>query len=604
MTIQQYDFDIEHRAGKANGNADAMSRYPFPHNPPLCQVNAITPGFKMTDLYRLQREEPDINAFIQYFESSILPEDSDKAKRILLQQDEYCLHSNGLLYHLWKPTTKIDKDWRLQLVVPTSLKSEVLFQMHEEVTAGHFGLSKTYEKLRNNYYWPKMYADCEHYVRSCTDCATKKMPKGNHKAPLLPLPVEGPFDRVGIDCLGPFPVTYSNNKYIVVLTDYLTKWPEAFAVSNIEAATIAEILVDQILCRHGAPRTLLSDRGSNFLSKLIVEVCKLINTKKVNTTAYHPQTDGLVERFNGTLAQSLSMYTSSNQKDLDVYIPSVLFGYRVSNHPSTGDSPFYLLYGREPRLPLDVALTPPKDLSSSIMHHRETIVSKITIAQEVARENIGRAQSQMKEYHDRRAAIPNLNVGDRVWMYTPAVPKGLTKKLRHLWHGPYRIIEKLSAVHFQLATCDNRKVTTKVHANRMKLFHDRNDRPIGRIQDDITDDYLVPTDLPTDSFEPQSDDTHQPPGTDPVDIIVPQPQPNCNDLPDVNTSVTPTDPTPALDSDVYSVECLVAVRKHAGKTQYLVKWLGYPVTANTWEPAENIIDKRLIEHFEIQTNGR
>ncbi len=89
-----------------------------------------------------------------------------------------------------------------------------------------------------------------------------------------------------------------------------------------------------------------------------------------------------------------------------------------------------------------------------------------------------------------------------------------------------------------------------------------------------------------------------------MDIIVPPPQPNCNNLPDLNTSVTPTDPPSALDSDVYSVERLVAVRKHAGKTQYLVKWLGYPVTANTWESAENIIDKRLIEHFEIQTNGR
>ena len=147
--------------------------------------------------------------------------------------------------------------------------------------------------------------------------------------------------------------------------------PEAFAVPNIDARTIVN-LVEKILARHGAPRTLLSDRGTNFISALVRSVCDLINTKKVNTTAYHRQTDGIVERFNHT--QSISMYISSDQKDWDNHLAAILFAYRVSPHYTTGESPFFLLYGREPRLPVDVSLLPPRNGSNSITEHRARIV--------------------------------------------------------------------------------------------------------------------------------------------------------------------------------------------------------------------------------------
>ena len=138
----------------------------------------------------------------------------------------------------------------------------------------------------------------------------KKSPKQCQTAPILPIPVEGPFDGVALDCLGPFPVTTSNNRYIVVFSDYLTCYPEAFAMPAIDAATIADLLVNQIMPCHGAPRTLLSDRDSNFFSSLVREVCFLMGTKKEYTSSYHPRCDGLVQCFNGTLAQHLSHYVA------------------------------------------------------------------------------------------------------------------------------------------------------------------------------------------------------------------------------------------------------------------------------------------------------
>ena len=158
-------------------------------------------------------------------------------------------------------------------------------------------------------------------------------------------------------------------------------------------------------------------------------MCRLLNTKKVNTTAYHPQTDGLVERFNNTLAEAISSYVSSNQLDWDVYIPAILFAYRTSPCVSTGDTPFYLLYGRKLRLAPDVSLLLPSQLSSSVEEHCACIVRQIEAAQSIARANIARTQQLMKLQYDKTSADAPFEIGRRVWIYTPRAKRGLSKKL-------------------------------------------------------------------------------------------------------------------------------------------------------------------------------
>ena len=322
-----------------------------------------------------------------------------------------------------------------------------------------------------------MYKDVEHWVRSCVDCATRKNPKSIARAPLLPIPVDSAFQRLAVDVLGALPVTWSGNRYITVFMEYLTKWPEIFPVKNADAITIAKLLTEEIIPRHGAPRTLLSGRGKNFLSSLVLEVCKLYSIKKLNTTAYHPQTDGLVEKMNSTLCQTLLMFVSKHQKDWDIFIPAALMAFRTSHCAATGESPFYLLYGREPLLPMDVSLLPPTDPTSSIAEHRRRIVTQIELAQRLAKENIMRAQQTMKKRYDELSQPPGFIAVDKVWVFTPKTFKGLSNKLLHNYHGPYRVVEQLSPVHYRLRTCSNKPVSTTVHANRMKRFIDPNDRP-------------------------------------------------------------------------------------------------------------------------------
>ena len=348
-----------------------------------------------------------------------------------------------------------------------------------------------------------MFKDIEHWCNSCVDCAMKKIPRGHRRAPLLPIPVEGAFDRVAMDILGPFSETHDGNRYIIVISDYYTRWPEAFALPSTEASRITHILIDEILARHGAPRALLSDRGPNFLVSIVKEVCKMMNTWRQLTTPYHPQTDGLVERFNATLAEGLSMYVSSNQKDWDKHMPMVLFAYRVSPNATTGESPFYLLYGREPRLPIDAALIlPDSKLSWSVAKLRAEIVQNLENVQSIIKSNTQLAQQKMKAYYDLKATPVLYDVGSRVWVYTPKKRKGLSKKLQHNYHGPYRIVAKLSPVHFKLRTLDNRPVSVPVHANRIKPYHDPTDRPIEPPVDDSLSLDLQDADLPPDSFIP------------------------------------------------------------------------------------------------------
>ena len=152
---------------------------------------------------------------------------------------------------------------------------------------------------------------------------------------MTPIPVGAPFERMGVDVLQ-LPRSRSGNQYAVVFIEYLTKWPEVFPTTNQEALTIAKLLAEKVVPVHGVPKELLSDRGSNFFSKLMYELYRLLGVRKVNSSAYHPRTDGMVERFNRTLLDMLAKTARQDPRNWDKRLPQVLFAYRTSPHESTG----------------------------------------------------------------------------------------------------------------------------------------------------------------------------------------------------------------------------------------------------------------------------
>ena len=314
-----------------------------------------------------------------------------------------------------------------------------------------------------------MHSQIKDWCSTCEPCLKRKRDYGKNPAPLIPIPIGLAFDRVACDVLGPLPLTKSGNKYILIFADYRTKWVEGAALPSTEAALIAKQFFDLIISRHGCPHTLLSDRGQNFMSKLMHEIYMIMNVKKLNTSSYRPQTDGQVERFNATLAQSLTMYCNANQTDWDQYIQGVLFGYRTSSSTATNESPFFLLYGRHPRLPMDVRLLPPSKLSVDNSAYRSLIVKNLAAAQKLASEKNSAQQNVMKTHFDKKAAPPTFKVGQKVFVHDPTKKKGLTKKLSDHFQGPYTIIEQKSPVQFILEGMGPR-TSNLVHANRLKLM--------------------------------------------------------------------------------------------------------------------------------------
>jgi hypothetical protein len=246
---------------------------------------------------------------------------------------------------------------------------------------------------------------------------------------------------------------------------------EAFAIKDATAEVSAKLLVEEVICRHGTPKKLLSDRGKTFLAKLSYEVYNLLNIKKINTSAYHPQTDGLVERFNHTLATMLAIFAKDNQKDWDVYLPYVLFAYRTSQHDGLKETPFYLVYGRDAKLPIEFA-TQSANYEEPLEpgQYAQELQNKLKKAYDLVCYNGDlNKQKQIERYNDRRESV-EYEIGMKIWLYVPQKKKGLAKKLLKPWKGPFKVIAKKSPVTYEIQDLVNKKLRQIVHVDRMKPY--------------------------------------------------------------------------------------------------------------------------------------
>ena len=206
----------------------------------------------------------------------------------------------------------------------------------------------------------------ESYCKLCDSCQSRK-PSKLTKAPLGQDPVSEPMEKVTIDALGPLPVSHHSNRFILVIIDCFTKWTEAVALPDQEAATIATAHVNNFVTRFGVPLLLLSDGGTNFDSKPFREVCKFLQIEKVKTSVMRPQANSVTKRFNRALATMLSMYCIQDRKDWDLYLPQVMMAYRSSVHSSTGQSPYKMVYGHEIMLPMAAVVEQPKgEMSATV----------------------------------------------------------------------------------------------------------------------------------------------------------------------------------------------------------------------------------------------
>lgn len=487
LVLQGFDFDIIYKSGKVHKDADCLSRFPV-DQPALGQYDKhMIPVFNVfsetTLLQRNQKADRELNLLMQYLKSP-----KDMPIRMVKKASRFTL-KKGAVYK---------KDGQSMLpVIPKAMREDILFLFHDDpLNGGHLGYKKTLVKVRSKVYFKGMSRYVKKYVASCLDCQTKKVPKVAKVGYLQPPRVGQIFDCVGIDILGPFPQSQQGNKYIVVATEYLTRMAMAHPYPDATSESVADFILKQIIVQHGCPKRILSDRGTQFISKATRELYALLKIQGILCSGYNPATNGLTERMNATLATMVSMYVSSSHRDWDLYIQMLVFAYNTSQHASTGFSPFFLLYGRESNTPVDVLFDVSDELVSP--HSHVTVLhDHFKRIHTIARKRLTETQTKAKRLFDAKHTNLEFSIGDKVFLYTPRKLSGRAEKLLHNYYGPYVIVEKYSPLVYGLEVVRKTKTGKRkqrievAHISRLKIYNER---------DSFTT--APPTDSETEFYEP------------------------------------------------------------------------------------------------------
>ncbi|GBN27531.1 Transposon Ty3-I Gag-Pol polyprotein [Araneus ventricosus] len=390
LRLQQYNFEITYKSGKKHKDADSLSRNPLEDKAVASEkVDALA---AFSDIAVEQRKDPELSKMIDAHRNA-----EPVAKNFHLIDGVLCKKN-------FDPS---GKKWLT--IIPRHIRLEILQHFHDAPTAGHL------------------------------ECQRRKSVPQKPPGLLTPIPpATVPFQRVGIDLLGRFPKSTRGNKWIIVCTDYLSRFAVTKALPTAEAQEVAQFMMEEIVLKHGAPRVIITDRGKVFQSKLVTEINRLCNSRHKMTTGYHPQTNGLTERFNKTLADMLSMYVGVEQKNWDDILPFVTFAYNTAKQETTGFTPFYLLHGREAETTLDTLF--PYSIHDSENEYVRRLVTQAEESRQLARIRTLEAQQRDKDRYNSKHRDVSYNPGDLVWVFTPVRKVGLSEKLLKRYFGPYRVV--------------------------------------------------------------------------------------------------------------------------------------------------------------------
>ncbi len=358
-------------------------------------------------------------------------------------------------------------DINKRLIVPRVKVKEILIENHDHMLAGHLGIAKTIARIKRHYIWKGLKRDVVIHVTSCILCAKRKE-IGATKAPLQPLPpVYEIWERIAMDIVGPVRESRKGYRYILVI--FASRFVITIPMKDQKAHTVARCLVHKVITKYGTPPHVLTDRGTNFLSTLVKEICIFFKIKQMRTTAYHPQTDGLVERFNRKLVDMLTCYVVDEPEQWESFLPYVTFAYNTAVQSTLKECPFFLFFERLPVLPNDIKLNFKYEVTGddALMYTKKWMQ-----AQRLARIHLFKAQEKPKFHYNLGTIATMYEVGD--WVLLKAPP--MAGKFINHWNGPYEITKNYSKVNYEIENLqDKKQKRIIVHVNRIKKFNQRED---------------------------------------------------------------------------------------------------------------------------------
>lgn len=512
IAIQEFNIKIEHRTGKSNKFCDYMSRYPgkeynmgqivqiseeisevqqrieLPKVPELDQQDFELPKDFYYPIEKLEvvtlkeikeelKKDKGYQEIIDILKDENIPDEKEEQKEFLDKvekiHEKYSL-IDEILYKWVEKSSPV-------IVIPFALRERIIRECHEDVLLGaHLGIVKTLEKIRKRFYWKNLIRDTKKHINSCIKCQQRKShPRDLYKEPLRPIPIpEGPMERVHIDLLGPLPINTEGYRYIFAITDAFSKWLTVIPLINQSATEVVQAFENYFLTKYGTPRFIVSDNGKQFTSKMFEDLSKIYCFKHRKTTTYRPQANGAVERTNRIVADMLANYINSKGNDWPDFLQLVCFAYNTSIHASTNQTPFYILFLRDPILPIDLRMEReeniieknPKDISEYVQEYTQKLRDVKTIVSEI----MIKAQHSQKKYADlgRNAKEHEFKVGELVMIQIDHWSGEAYHKFRAKWNGPWRIIDVIGPILTIKNLADTQK-TIKINVEKVKKFRQK-----------------------------------------------------------------------------------------------------------------------------------
>lgn len=471
-SLASYNFTIHYKPGKTHSDADGLSRRPHPETEerqcskiispeifkeicalvsgdqefagvaeslglsPIVMSNATRASYPVSiDWAAEQDRDLDTARVKDLVHKRTRPSDRQRKAespvtlRLLSHWDSLTV-KNGVLFKI----SKLGDEVMHRVIIPAHKQNECLSLVHDDL--GHLGRDKTLSVAQERFYWVGLTKDVETKIKTCHRCICAKSPNLPEKAPLTNIITARPMELVCMDFLS-LETAVGGYNSILVVTDHFTRYACAFPTRNQEARTVAKVLMEEYFVHYGIPERLHSDQGANFQGRVISHLCKLLGIKKSRTTPYHPQGDGMTERFNKTLISMLKTLDPSQKPRWREHVASLVHAYNCCRHESTQHTPFYLMFGRQPRLAIDVFLGLDPDYTSSV----ESIKQRLEAAYKAASEAAIKASKRQSKNYNRTVRGHGLDVGDQVLIRNVGL-KGKHKLADKWQQEPFMVVAK------------------------------------------------------------------------------------------------------------------------------------------------------------------
>ena len=408
------------------------------------------------------------------------------------------------------------------LVLPKVMRRQALHHIHD--TMGHLGFDKVLQHARDRYFWPGMYSEVKAYIQECKRCTLRKMPDTKIRSDMVNIRTTRPLELVCVDFLS-LERAKGGFENILVITDHYTRYAQAYPTRDQKASTVARLLWQKFVVNYGIPERLHSDQGKSFEAAVIWELCNLLGVVKSRTSPYHPQGNGMTERFNRTLLSMLGTLEVEQKADWATYVEVLTHAYNCSKHGSTGYSPFYLMFMRNPKLPVDLIFHPQDTLDPSQEKDHHPSVRRLRRHMRQVRRNVEvkaeKSRAKQKAEYDRHAKNSVFTPGEKV-LAANKTPRGKSK-LRDRWEEtPYVVLRKLDGVPVYVVRKIGSSKTRTLHRNMLALCPF--DVPEPTTSSSEQEDEEMPSEVPSsDCTSEEQDDSETIPPPDGFQDVRAQP---------------------------------------------------------------------------------